>query len=120
MSVPGSREPDRAIAAEGFDAEAARLYRQVWGRALAALVRLLRDLDAAEDALQEAWLVALTRWRADGFPTDPTAWLITTARNKAIDRIRRDPHIYRETTLAGRGLHDHRPFRRYRRLPARG
>ena len=61
----------------------------MWGRALAALVRSLRDLDSAEDALQEAWLVALTRWRADGFPSDPTSWLITTARNKAIDRIRR-------------------------------
>lgn len=88
--MPGSHHPDRAIAADDFDAAAARLYRQVWGRALAALVRLLRDLDAAEDALQEAWLVALTRWRIDGFPSDPTAWLITAARNKAIDRIRRD------------------------------
>jgi RNA polymerase sigma-70 factor (ECF subfamily) len=88
--VPGSHEPDRALAASDFDADAARLYRQVWGRALAALVRVLRDLDLAEDSLQEAWLVALTRWRTEGFPSDPTAWLITTARNKAIDRIRRD------------------------------
>jgi RNA polymerase sigma-70 factor (ECF subfamily) len=88
--VPGSSDSDRALAAIDFDADAARVYRQVWGRALAALVRLLRDLDSAEDALQEAWLVALTRWRTDGFPSDPTAWLITTARNKAIDRIRRD------------------------------
>jgi RNA polymerase sigma-70 factor (ECF subfamily) len=88
--VPESPEPDRTLIADKFEAEAARLYRQVWGRAVAALVRLLRDLDAAEDALQEAWLVALPRWRTDGFPADPTAWLITTARNKAIDRIRRD------------------------------
>jgi RNA polymerase sigma-70 factor (ECF subfamily) len=88
--VPGSHELDRALTADDFDAEAARLYRQVWGRALAALVRVLRDLDLAEDSLQEAWLVALTRWRNDGFPSDPIAWLITTARNKAIDRIRRD------------------------------
>ena len=94
-----------ARAADGFDADAARLYRQVWGRALAALVRLLRDLDSAEDALQEAWLVALTRWRADGFPSDPTAWLVTTARNKAIDRIRRDrtfsgkQHLLAETPM---------------------
>jgi len=73
-----------------FDLDAARIYRQAWGRALAALVRYLRDLDAAEDALQEAWIIALTRWRADGFPSDPTAWLIATARNKAIDRIRRE------------------------------
>ena len=88
--MPGSREHDRALAAGDFDADAARLYCQVWGRALAALVRVLRDLDLAEDSLQEAWLVALTRWRTDGFPSDPIAWLITTARNKAIDRIRRD------------------------------
>jgi RNA polymerase sigma-70 factor (ECF subfamily) len=52
-------------------------------------VRRLGDLDLAEDVLQEAWLMALQRWRADGIPDDPTGWLLTTARNKAIDRIRR-------------------------------
>ncbi len=104
--MPESRDSDRALTADDFDADAARLYRQVWGRALAALVRLLRDLDSAEDALQEAWLVALTRWRTDGFPSDPTAWLITTARNKAIDRIRRDrtfaakQHLIAETSMS--------------------
>ena len=103
--MPGSPEPVRASGAEGFEADAARLYRQVWGRALAALVRQLRDLDAAEDALQEAWLVAFTRWRIDGIPSDPTAWLVTTARNKAIDRIRRartftdKQHLLAETPM---------------------
>lgn len=87
--MPGSQAPDPSIDALTFDQEAARLYRQVWGRAVAALTRSLHDLDAAEDALQEAWLAALERWRSNGFPNDPTAWLITAARNKAIDRFRR-------------------------------
>ncbi len=93
--MPASPEAGTA-ARDDFAAEAARLYRQVWGRALAALVRLLHDLDAAEDALQEAWLVALARWPEDGIPVDPTAWLLTAARNKAIDRLRR------EKSLAGK------------------
>jgi len=65
----------------------------VWGRAVAALTRTLGDLDLAEDVLQEAWIVALERWRADGVPSDPTAWLLTTARNKAVDRIRRATNL---------------------------
>ena len=101
--MPESR--DFALAADDFEADAARLYRQVWGRALAALVRLLGDLDSAEDALQEAWLAALTHWRRDGLPSEPTSWLITTARNKAIDRIRRErtfagkQHLLAETAM---------------------
>jgi RNA polymerase sigma-70 factor (ECF subfamily) len=87
--VPGSPVPSSRLTAATFDEEAARLYRQVWGRAVAALTRSLRDLDAAEDALQEAWMIALQRWRSEGFPKDPAAWLITAARNKAIDRFRR-------------------------------
>lgn len=72
-----------------FEVATARLYREVWGRAVAALVRHLGDFDLAEDALQEAWLVALERWKNDGIPNDPLGWLIVTARNKAIDRLRR-------------------------------
>lgn len=87
--MPGSPGPETPLDAVTFDEQAARLYRQIWGRAVASLVRQLRDLDAAEDALQEAWLVALARWRAEGFPRDPLGWLLTTARNKAIDRMRR-------------------------------
>jgi RNA polymerase sigma-70 factor (ECF subfamily) len=85
--VPASQAP-RAPASD-FDVAAARLYRDIWGRAVAALMRNLGDLDLAEDVLQEAWLVALERWRNDGIPDDPTGWLLTTARNKAIDRHRR-------------------------------
>jgi RNA polymerase sigma-70 factor (ECF subfamily) len=87
---PGSR---RSTVADDFEAATAQLYREVWGRAVAALTRALRDLDLAEDVLQEAWLIALERWRRDGIPVDPTAWLLTTARNKAIDRIRRAKNL---------------------------
>jgi RNA polymerase sigma-70 factor (ECF subfamily) len=86
--VPVSQVPDPPAAA-GFEITTARLYRDVWGRAVAALMRVLGDLDLAEDVLQEAWLVALERWRRDGIPEDPTGWLLITARNKAIDRMRR-------------------------------
>jgi RNA polymerase sigma-70 factor (ECF subfamily) len=97
--VRGSRGPDLA----DFEAATARLYREIWGRAVAALMRVLRDLDLAEDVLQEAWVVALERWRRDGIPKDPTAWLLTAARNKAIDRVRRE-HAFdaRKPLLAGR------------------
>ena len=111
--MPGSPKSHRAQAADDFDAAAARLYRQVWGRALSALVRLLRDLDAAEDALQEAWLIALARWRTDGFPNDPTAWLITTARNKAIDRIRRDRTFAEKQHLLVEGPMSSVPFEEF-------
>jgi RNA polymerase sigma-70 factor (ECF subfamily) len=87
-SVPASQVPEVPTRSD-FDVATARLYREVWGRAVAALVRQLGDLDLAEDALQEAWLVALERWKTDGIPNDPAGWLIVTARNKAIDRMRR-------------------------------
>jgi RNA polymerase sigma-70 factor (ECF subfamily) len=88
-SVRDSPELDASVAPASFEATTARLYRDVWGRAVAALTRLLGDLDLAEDVLQEAWVVALERWRHGGVPADPTAWLLTTARNKAVDRLRR-------------------------------
>jgi RNA polymerase sigma-70 factor (ECF subfamily) len=90
QSAPGSLEPETTLETGTFEEQAARLYRHIWGRAVAALVRQLRDLDLAEDVLQEAWVVALGRWRTDGFPRDPLAWLLTAARNKAIDRLRRE------------------------------
>jgi RNA polymerase sigma-70 factor (ECF subfamily) len=83
---PAERPPE----AGSFEATAAGLYREIWGRAVAALMRFTGDLDAAEDAVQEAWLTALTKWRTDGLPDSPLAWLITTARNKAVDRARRE------------------------------
>ncbi len=88
-----SSAPESPVAPDEFEVATARLYREVWGRGVAALNRTLGDLDLAEDVLQEAWLVALGRWRREGIPSDPTAWLLTTARNKAVDRIRRATNL---------------------------
>src|SRR5580693_1787195 len=66
-----------------------KIFRDETGRALATLIRLLGDFDLAEDALQDAFAVALERWPAAGPPSNPRAWLVNVARNKAIDRIRR-------------------------------
>ena len=65
-------------------------FRDEWGRVLAALIGLLGDFDLAEEAAQEAFAIAAERWPRDGPPESPRAWLVTTARNRAIDRIRRD------------------------------
>jgi RNA polymerase sigma-70 factor (ECF subfamily) len=72
------------------DRAVAEAIRAEGGRVVATLTRLLGDLEAAQDALQEAALVALERWPADGVPRNPAAWLTTAARNKALDRIRRE------------------------------
>jgi RNA polymerase sigma-70 factor (ECF subfamily) len=65
-------------------------FREHWGRVLATLIGYLGDFELAEEAAQEAFAVAAERWPRDGTPAQPTAWLVTTARNRAIDRIRRD------------------------------
>jgi RNA polymerase sigma-70 factor, ECF subfamily len=65
------------------------VYRAEWGRVLATLIRLTRDFSLAEEATQDAFEAALTRWRDDGVPEHPRAWLIQTARYFAIDRLRR-------------------------------
>jgi RNA polymerase sigma-70 factor (ECF subfamily) len=67
-----------------------RVFRDQWGRVLAAMVGYLGDLDLAEDVVQEAFAIAAERWPRDGDPVHPTAWLVTTARNRAINRVRRD------------------------------
>src|SRR5215468_6822767 len=67
-----------------------RIYREEFGRILATLIRLLGDFDLAEDAAQEAFAAALEQWPRDGVPRQARAWIISTARHKAIDRIRRD------------------------------
>ncbi len=66
---------------------------------LATLVGLLGDFDLAEEAAQEAFAIAAERWRRDGQPANPTAWLVTTARNRAIDRIRRERTLAAKTKL---------------------
>lgn len=70
--------------------EVARCFRSDGGRTVATLSRLLGDIDLAEDALQEAYVAALERWPRDGFPTCPSAWILTTARNAAINRLKRE------------------------------
>jgi RNA polymerase sigma-70 factor (ECF subfamily) len=67
-----------------------RVFREEHGRVVAGLTRRLGDLDIAEEAAQEAYLIALQRWPASGIPPNPGAWLTTTAYNRAIDRIRRE------------------------------
>jgi len=69
------------------------VYRADWGRIVAALIGLVGDFDLAEEAAQEAFAVAVDQWRASGVPEFPRAWIIQTARHKAIDRIRRKAHF---------------------------
>ena len=66
---------------------------------LASLIGFLGDFDLAEEAAQEAFAVATERWARDGVPDNPGAWLVTTARNRAIDRIRRDRTLAAKTRL---------------------
>jgi RNA polymerase sigma-70 factor (ECF subfamily) len=66
-----------------------RIYREEFGRILATLIRLLGDFDIAEDAVQEAFAAALEQWPREGMPREPRAWIVSTARHKGIDRIRR-------------------------------
>lgn len=70
--------------------EIGRVFRAHHGKAVAVLTRLLGDIDAAEEAVQDAFLTAVARWPDDGVPPSPEGWIITTARNRAIDRLRRE------------------------------
>jgi RNA polymerase sigma-70 factor, ECF subfamily len=76
-----------------------RVFREQWGRVLAALIGFLGDFDLAEEAAQEAFAIAAARWPGDGTPANPGAWLITTARNRAINRIRREQTLAAKTRL---------------------
>jgi RNA polymerase sigma-70 factor (ECF subfamily) len=92
----GAVRDDRASSAD--DLRSARrvltlieeVFRAEWARAVAIIARATGDLDRAEDAVQDAFATALTHWPRDGAPDNPGAWIITTARNRAIDRIRRE------------------------------
>ena len=72
-----------------------QVFREQWGRVLATLIGFLGDFDLAEEAAQEAFAIAAARWPRDGVPANPRAWLMTTARNRAIDRIRRERALAR-------------------------
>ena len=76
-----------------------QVFRDEWGRVLAGLVGYLGDFDLAEDAAQEAFAIAAARWPKEGSPPNPGAWLTITARNRAIDRLRRDRTLAEKTRL---------------------
>ncbi|HEX2345807.1 MAG TPA: RNA polymerase sigma factor [Gaiellaceae bacterium] len=79
-----------------------RAFREEWSRAVAILTRALGDLELAEDAVQDAFAMALERWPRAGEPRNPGAWIVTTARNRAIDRLRRDRVFLRKVELLAR------------------
>jgi DNA-directed RNA polymerase specialized sigma24 family protein len=93
-------------------AEVGRIFRQESGRSVAALIRIFGDLDLAEDAVQDAFTVALRKWPADGLPPNPGGWITTTARNHAIDRLRRQARgrkLLSEVAALSRGNHPGTP-----------
>ncbi|HKB34595.1 MAG TPA: RNA polymerase sigma factor [Candidatus Dormibacteraeota bacterium] len=88
--------------------EIERVFREEYGRAVAVLVRAFGDIDLAEEAVQDAFAVAVARWPSTGMPPSPAGWIITTARNRAIDRFRReasreDRHAQAALLLEGEG-----------------
>src|SRR5216110_790334 len=80
------------------EAEVGRIFREESGRSVATLIRIFGDIDVAEDAVQDAFAVALRKWPSEGLPPNPGGWITTTARRCAIDRLRRESR--------GRGLLD--------------
>jgi RNA polymerase sigma-70 factor (ECF subfamily) len=80
------------------------VFREHWGRVLATLVGVLGDIELAEEAAAEAFAVAAERWPRDGEPANPVGWLIATARNRAIDHIRRQRVLAQKTRLLAREL----------------
>jgi RNA polymerase sigma-70 factor (ECF subfamily) len=80
------------------------VFRDQWGRVLATLVGILGDIELAEDAAAEAFAIAAERWPRDGEPANPTGWLVTTARNRAIDHLRRQRVLAAKTKLLARDL----------------
>ena len=69
---------------------AEKVFREEYGQVFATLVRVFGDFDVAEEAIQDAFLVAIDRWPASGVPPNPAAWITTTAKRKAIDGYRRE------------------------------
>jgi RNA polymerase sigma-70 factor (ECF subfamily) len=94
-------------AAPGMDeAQVGRIFREASGRSVATLIRVFGDIDIAEDAVQEAFALALHRWPGEGLPPNPGGWITTTARNCAIDRLRRESRgreLLREVAVLRRG-----------------
>jgi len=72
------------------EADIERVFREEYGRAVAVLIRHFGDIALAEEAVQDAFVTAVQRWPSSGVPASPAGWIITTARNRAIDRLRRE------------------------------
>jgi RNA polymerase sigma-70 factor (ECF subfamily) len=88
----------RTVAAGADAAAVERVFREAYGQAVATLIRIFGDISIAEDAVQEAFVVASDRWQSDGVPPNPAGWIVTTARNRAVDGLRR--------SARGRELHE--------------
>src|SRR6476469_2360375 len=87
---PAGRSPPHARRSGALLTDVERVFREHYGRAVSVLVRVFGDITVAEDAVQDAFTTAVQRWPADGIPPSPAGWIITTARNRAIDRVRRE------------------------------
>jgi RNA polymerase sigma-70 factor (ECF subfamily) len=101
LADPGGQHGrrNRGAPARGAVAILEQVFRDEWGRVLASLIGFLGDFDLAEEAAQEAFAIAAERWPRDGTPEHPRAWLLATARNRAIDRVRRDRTLAAKTRL---------------------
>ena len=102
--------PEADPATKLDEVEVGRIFREESGRSVAALIRVFGDIDVAEDAVQEAFEVALDKWPRDGLPPNPGAWITTTARNRAIDRLRREARgreLLLEAAQLSPGNHNH-------------
>jgi RNA polymerase sigma-70 factor, ECF subfamily len=86
---PSRERPERAVPRPDA-ATIERVFREEYGRAVAILVRRFKDIDLAEEAVQDAFTAALARWPSSGVPPSPAGWIVTTARNRLIDRLRRE------------------------------
>jgi RNA polymerase sigma-70 factor (ECF subfamily) len=80
---------NRTVAAHRETTDVERVFREVSGQAVATLIRVFGDITLAEDAVQDAFVVAIDRWRTGGIPPNPAGWIVTTARNRAVDGLRR-------------------------------
>ena len=91
--VMNSRRRADARMPEGSPGSVEEVFKAEWGGLVATLIRHLGDFDLAKDSAEEAFAIAADRWRRDGIPSSPRAWLLTTARHRALDRIRRDRNL---------------------------
>ena len=96
LADSGARPPgigrDGPVAFDAID----HIFRQESGRVIAGLIRAVGDFDLAEESLQDAFVSAIEHWPAEGIPPNPGAWIATTARRKAIDRLRRAHNLERK------------------------